>query len=511
MSTLEDELSALGKRLDGFRAEKRVLDEQLVDLRPKLAAAQEALDTVRSQVESLQETVYREDDAVFADFCRHIGVNNIREYEERHMRLMQQQIDVRLEYEKQMKRLEHAIRFEEGQLASAEARRRTNENVIVKQKARMDELERERISLQAKLEEIRTHLDRMRSELEELQRNDAECNATLSTVKKDAADAQADLDEVLRMVATCNLQIEKLASERRAIYRRCRVEEIALPLQAGSLNKVPLQDESLDMDLDDEEDASQHAQSGPDYGIVVQFDDLTPQERRDGSDAMGQKLEESTESAVADLERILAPNTKAVERLGDSEARLADAEREYERAKRDAKRAQEDYLRLRKIRCDLYHRAFDHISGKVDEVYKDLTRSKTSLKGGNAYLDLQNDSEPYLEGVLYTAMPPTKSFRGIDQLSGGEKSIAALALLFAIHSYRPAPFFVLDEVDAALDAHNVARVASYIRSRASAEFQFIVISLKATLYEKSEALLGVMRDQGWHSSKTLTLDLEQYA
>lgn len=60
-------------------------------------------------------------------------------------------------------------------------------------------------------------------------------------------------------------------------------------------------------------------------------------------------------------------------------------------------------------------------------------------------------------------MPPTKRFRDMEALSGGEKTVAALALLFAIQSFRPSPFFVLDEVDAALDAGNVARVANYLR------------------------------------------------
>ena len=75
-------------------------------------------------------------------------------------------------------------------------------------------------------------------------------------------------------------------------------------------------------------------------------------------------------------------------------------------------------------------------------------------------------------------MPPLKRFRDMDQLSGGEKTMAALALLFAIHTFQPAPFFVLDEVDAALDSHNVAQVSQYIREHASEQFQFIVISLK---------------------------------
>ena len=71
--------------------------------------------------------------------------------------------------------------------------------------------------------------------------------------------------------------------------------------------------------------------------------------------------------------------------------------------------------------------------------------------GGTAYLSLEDPSEPYLHGIKYTAMPPAKRFRDMDQLSGGERTVAALALLFAIHDYRPSPFFVMDEIDAALD------------------------------------------------------------
>ena len=69
-------------------------------------------------------------------------------------------------------------------------------------------------------------------------------------------------------------------------------------------------------------------------------------------------------------------------------------------------------------------------------------------------------------GIRYTAIPPTKRFRDMDQLSGGEQTVAALALLFAIHSFRPSPFFVLDEVDAALDNVNVSKVCAAPATRA---------------------------------------------
>ncbi len=81
-------------------------------------------------------------------------------------------------------------------------------------------------------------------------------------------------------------------------------------------------------------------------------------------------------------------------------------------------------------------------------------------------------------------------------MSGGEKTVAALALLFAIHSFHPAPFFVLDEVDAALDNVNVNKVSNYIKSRAQdSGLQCIVISLKETFYTKADALIGIYRDK----------------
>lgn len=104
-------------------------------------------------------------------------------------------------------------------------------------------------------------------------------------------------------------------------------------------------------------------------------------------------------------------------------------------------------------------------------------------------------------------MPPGKRFAEMEALSGGEKTMAALALLFAIHSFHPAPFFVLDEVrsahgshverlppaltceqeadqgkvDAALDPTNVSKLARYIREQAEKDVQFLIISLKSTL------------------------------
>merc|ERR1711935_88277 len=140
----------------------------------------------------------------------------------------------------------------------------------------------------------------------------------------------------------------------------------------------------------------------------------------------------------------------------------------------------------------------------------DMTKSSKHPLGGNAYLTLDDTEEPFKGGMKFNAMPPMKRFRDMYQLSGGEKTVASLALLFAIHSYHPAPFFVMDEVDAALDNVNLRKVCNYISHRSQTDFQCIVISLKDMFYERSDSLVGICRDVGSNASATLTLDLVKF-
>eukprot|EP01111_Echinosteliopsis_oligospora_P007050 TRINITY_DN21608_c0_g1_i1.p1 TRINITY_DN21608_c0_g1~~TRINITY_DN21608_c0_g1_i1.p1 ORF type:complete len:232 (+),score=58.32 TRINITY_DN21608_c0_g1_i1:32-697(+) len=209
----------------------------------------------------------------------------------------------------------------------------------------------------------------------------------------------------------------------------------------------------------------------------------------------------------------LAPNLKAVKRLGDVEGRLKDTNDELNKIREQARDTTDEYERIKKLRYDTFMKAFNVISEAIDQIYKELTRSlnekNKSALFGTAYLHVEDQEEPYLAGIKYTTMPPTKRFREMDQLSGGERTVAALALLFAAHRIRPAPFFILDEVDAALDQANVLRVARYIQKK-SPTCQFIVISLKDSFFSKSQGLIGIYREVLDNSSHTLTLDLSNF-
>ena len=126
-------------------------------------------------------------------------------------------------------------------------------------------------------------------------------------------------------------------------------------------------------------------------------------------------------------------------------------------------------------------------------------------------MTLENQEEPYNGGVKFCVMPPGKRFLDMDQLSGGEKTIAALALLFAIHTHNPAPFYVMDEIDAALDNVNVQKVANFISRKSNRDVQFIVISLKDLFFSHSEGLVGIYRDNQFSCSRSLTMDISPYS
>ncbi|MCS3900420.1 chromosome segregation protein SMC [Methanococcus voltae] len=115
--------------------------------------------------------------------------------------------------------------------------------------------------------------------------------------------------------------------------------------------------------------------------------------------------------------------------------------------------------------------------------------------GGNGKLSLENEEDPFSGGLLIDASPMNKQLQNLDVMSGGEKSLTALAFLFAIQRLNPSPFYVLDEVDAALDTKNASLIGDMI-SNASKESQFIVISHREQMISKSNVMYGVCMENG---------------
>ena len=131
------------------------------------------------------------------------------------------------------------------------------------------------------------------------------------------------------------------------------------------------------------------------------------------------------------LSRINAPNMKALSKLDDVQSRLRETSNDFENTRKYARKTKMDYEAIQKERYDRFMDAFEHVSQKIDDIYKQLSNNPSA----QAFLGAENAEEPYLEGIGYNCVAPGKRFRPMDNLSGGEKTVAALALLFAIHRF----------------------------------------------------------------------------
>uniref|UniRef100_A0A673GJX3 Structural maintenance of chromosomes protein 4 n=1 Tax=Sinocyclocheilus rhinocerous TaxID=307959 RepID=A0A673GJX3_9TELE len=151
---------------------------------------------------------------------------------------------------------------------------------------------------------------------------------------------------------------------------------------------------------------------------------------------------------------------------------------------RDAfKRGCED---LRKQRLHEFMAGFNIITNKLKENYQMLTL------GGDAELELVDSLDPFSEGIMFSVRPPKKSWKKIYNLSGGEKTLSSLALVFALHHFKPTPLYFMDEIDAALDFKNVSIVACYIYEQTK-NAQFIIISLRNNMFEMADRLIGIYK------------------
>lgn len=510
LQAAQEEQAAGARRTRDLDAEQAHVRTQVDATRARLDDAQRETAALRERIGALERTIDAADAAVFGAFCERVGVANVREYEQQQLQLTEALGHATMQHQRQLVRLAHQRTFTEQQVQSTRDRLALLDATLAKEARRQPQLRDEAARSEEEASALRAQADAAAAELRELREAAARAAEALSERRRTLFNTRRELDAHRKEVATRNDEIESLDAERTSIYRRCRLEGIELPLVAGSLQQVSLDEEPMSAEPDAEEAERDTAFAVRDYGIQLDFALLSDAERADRSSARARELQEQVDAARDEMHR-LAPNATSVQQLGALEAELRACEREMDACREHVRDARDEFQLLKKQRTDRFLRAYEHIAARIDSVYKELTRSKAAPMGGVAYLSLEDTDEPYNTGVRYHAMPPMKRFRDMDQLSGGEKTVAALALLFAIHSYQPAPFFVLDEVDAALDAHNVARISNYIREHASERFQFIVISLKAALYERSQALVGVYRNQDVDSSASLTLDLERYA
>ena len=202
----------------------------------------------------------------------------------------------------------------------------------------------------------------------------------------------------------------------------------------------------------------------------------------------------------AELDRMGYVNLRAIE---DYEEKKGRHDRMMEEVGR-LEMQKDELLTLMQSLNEEKKAVFDRVYQAVDEnfrvVYSDLSG------GGEAYLSLENEEDPFQGGLLINAKPKNGKLLRLEALSGGEKSLTALAFIFALQEYQPSPFYLLDEVDMFLDSVNAEMVARRVK-QSCAKAQFVQISLRKVTLGKADHLMGVTRQPNGVSKVIMQPDM----
>jgi chromosome segregation protein len=202
----------------------------------------------------------------------------------------------------------------------------------------------------------------------------------------------------------------------------------------------------------------------------------------------------------ADIERLGQVNLAAIDELAQNTERKEYLDRQFVDLTSALETLEQAMRRIDKETRSRFDETFERINSGLKQKFPQL------FGGGHAYLELVGE-DPLAAGVSIMARPPGKRNVSISQLSGGEKALTAVALVFAIFDLNPAPFCLLDEVDAPLDEHNVGRFCDIVREMAQ-RVQFIFITHNKATMELASQLLGVtMNEPG--TSRLVAVDVDE--
>ncbi|PAV62336.1 hypothetical protein WR25_16729 isoform D [Diploscapter pachys] len=512
------------KRLETLRNQLEITKSELETIPPRIKELEGKIKSRQKLLKELEDQSNSEKDKIFADFCRQLGIRNIREYEDRELKIHAERQKRQMEFNNQIDQIKSELKYLDSEDRTAKFKREEDKvKALEKQLTALKEKEKKEKEtlnrLEADLDNLKTKAMTERTELEELE-------AQLADVKKDAQGASREVASAEKSNVVVEAQLARKQHERHTLLHNAKINQIDLPLNSGSLDKDVTQGDEGDdaqsqstMTTDPEHSqvtALSQDQIRRESRIKINYRDLPDESARIDKDTRSaedkvKQITEKLNKEIGELQNTIgrynAPNLKADQRLDEVRKREEQTSTEFDSAREKAKKAKNAFDKVKTERCNKFAQFFRKVEESIDEIYKKLSRNPSA----QAFLGPNNMEEPYLDGIEYSCVAPGKRFRPMDNLSGGEKTVAALALLFAMRGRKPSPFFVLDEIDAALDNTNISKVANYISEDAMKDMQIIVISLKEEFFNKADSLIGVYPlPAACTTSGILTFDLTKF-
>ncbi len=323
-----------------------------------------------------------------------------------------------------------------------------------------------------KQEDIQEYIelrDKLKAEMDNLSREISELETNLQKYSESAE--LSGLDELEKRRIDLDNRLDSLTERRRLLYEK------KLKLQTD-LNKLNIQKARIEADLESSKIE------------VQQYDNI------EYIDEKISILEQQVKKVFQELTSIGPINFKAVEEFEKFKTEFESYKVKYEKIVEEKNAVVNMINEIEEKRKEMFYKCMNEISSYFNEVFNKIT-------DGDASLALENPDD--LEsGLLIKASPPGKKLINIDSLSGGEKALVALSFILSIQKYKPAPFYVLDEIDAAFDKENAEKVATLIKEF-SKQAQFIIISHNDTTLKHADSLFGVTMIDG--ESKIIGLKL----
>ncbi|USZ69150.1 chromosome segregation protein SMC [Halorussus salilacus] len=473
------QLERVAKRINELEDERRSIREDVRDVEGRLDDARDRKSDATDQVRSIESDIERTD-------------SELEEVRERIDDLEDELVAMEAEREavdEQMQEIEDEIDEREAVIADVEDSIAELEAELAD--SRIPELTAEAEDIEADIEVLEEKIDDLDGELNELQLEKQYAEDAIEDLHDDIERAQNRKAEQEEKISELEAEIED--NEDLLDEKRAAVEELEEELTELKDERTDLKDDLRAAQQDRDEKKSEVE------SVENRLESLRRSEQRLEADVA--ELEErvgdydadeipdldEVEDNIARLERqmeALEPvNMLAIDEYDEVEADLDDLEERKSVLveERDGIRERIDSYESQKKAT--FMEAYEAIDDQFQHIFE-------RLSNGTGDLHLEDEADPFEGGLTMKAQPGDKPIQRLDAMSGGEKSLTALAFIFAIQRYNPAPFYALDEVDAFLDAANAERVGEMVDELAG-DAQFVVVSHRSAMMERSERAIGV--------------------
>ena len=493
LAGLEQQRADAAKRTQAAAAEVTQLEAQLTATESELITA--GGDKIRGEVETKRV------DAALAAARENLGA--LRRSREELQRTQAQQAAAAAEAQASMQRAEEDARILEAELAGVSG---TDGDFLAARTKLADELsecklhklglEKDADAHAASLEALRGRTGerderarQIEASLRALEQQNEQHRAAIQAVRaqtQQSREAIAACEEEIRALAQQRLEKEGATTQNAALVRKWTDEREALGREAARLAE---QKEQKDAEYD-----ATVAKLWEEYeltlsdaeALCVPFESVT-QLRRDVGEVR------------AKIRALGNVNVGAIDEYAEVRARYDYMRAQVEDVEQSKAQLEKMITSLAAEMRSMFTQSFEAINRHFGRIFAEL------FGGGSASLKLEDEADVLESGIEIEVAPPGKIIKNLSALSGGEQALVAISIYFAILAVNPAPFCVLDEIEAALDDVNVTRFAQYLRRICNAT-QFIVITHRRGTMEEADVLYGVtMQEDG--VSKLLRLDV----